>query len=235
MFKTEVVPSQFYGWSTGTILNVTESNVKVSFDGEAEEEDVGLLIGSKDISPYGSYTGGNEWRDKIAKGDIIDCLDTAANWYQATVLNVESKELAAGRSAKRLYVGYRTYSEDGTKKDKEEKSFHGWSETYDEWINANSLRVQRKGTVARLGRVTCKKSIDEEDKVKIEDASDLLINSINNQETYAIVRSGDKGKSEAVVSFFNVFGMEGGFDRILARITNREKLTTYSKFLILTF
>jgi len=42
-----------------------------------------------------------------------------------------------------LYVGYRIYTEEGTKTDLKGKKFEGWSESFDEYISAYSLRIQR--------------------------------------------------------------------------------------------
>ena len=39
-------------------------------------------------------------------------------------------------------LGYRTYDENGDKRDHDGKKYFGWSSRYDEWISVTSPRVQ---------------------------------------------------------------------------------------------
>jgi len=66
-----------------------------------------------------------------------------------------------------------------------------------------------------------KKALDEEDKEKphVEDTTDVLLNSVEGEEIYAILRP-EKVKSAAVANMFNAFGKEGGFDKILQRMAD---------------
>ena len=222
IIKTETVPLQICGWSTGRILAIEGGKVlKISVDGEPAEEDAEKVPNdSRNIAPYGSRTGGNEWRLALKKGDIIDCLDTAATWYQSTVLDRKEDNKAL--------IGFRVYTKDGPKKDKEGNAYNGWSSTYDEWVDIFSIRIQRPGTIAKIGGIACKKSLDEEEKTKagIDDTSDVLVNSAVGKEVFCITRP-DKVRSEVPISILNSFGKEDGFQKMLLRLNDKSKPIAY--------
>lgn len=92
------------------------------------------------IAPLGFRTKGWEWRNAIKEGDRIDIFDTLGVWFLGTAMNVRT---IYGKNEKEIYVGYRIYTEDGTKKDNLGRNHEGWSENYDEWIPAYSLRLQK--------------------------------------------------------------------------------------------
>lgn len=95
---------------------------------------------SPKIAPARFRTKGWEWRDALKKDDRVDIFDTIGNWFLGTVVNVRA---LSGKNIKEIFVGYRIYSEDGTKLDNMGKKHEGWSESYDEWIPAYSLRLQQ--------------------------------------------------------------------------------------------
>ncbi len=218
---------RFSGWSTGTITATTETTVKVSFDGEPAEEDTELPRTSPNLAPLGAHSGGIEWRQGLKKGSLIDCMDTTAAWYRSTVLETR-EDLINGKQVLMVKIGYRRYEETGSKKDSEGNLYNGWSSTYDEWVNAFSIRIKRPDTIAKIGKIMCKKALDEEDKEKphVEDTTDVLLNSVEGEEIYAILRP-EKVKSAAVANMFNAFGKEGGFDKILQRMADKSKPVPY--------
>lgn len=61
-------------------------------------------------------------------------------WLLGTVLSVHKLE---EKEFPELKVGFRVYCEKGSKQDKDGKYYEGWSETYDELIPANSVRIQK--------------------------------------------------------------------------------------------
>ena len=90
------------------------------------------------IAPHRSRTGDWEWRGHIKAEDQIDIFDTQGYWFLGTALETRTEN-----AVREIRVGYRIYSTDGTKKDKTGRLHEGWSEQYDEWIPAYSMRLQR--------------------------------------------------------------------------------------------
>ena len=95
---------------------------------------------SPKLAPYQLRTAGWEWRDALKADDRVDIFDTQGHWFFGTVLN---KRALGREGAQEVYVGYRIYTADGTKSDVRGRKHEGWSESYDEWIPAYSIRLQR--------------------------------------------------------------------------------------------
>ena len=227
IIKKEEDPISLVGWSTGNVEEKSENTLKVSYDGEPEACDKNISINSNEISPYGTHTFGKEWRDNLIKNSNCDCLDTAATWLRATVLEIKSQKVEnSTREIKNVKVGYRFYDVNGEKVDPEGRSFYGWGLKYDEWLNAFSLRVQNANTLGKIGVIKCKKSEDTEEKMLPDDTSDVLLNSINSKEIFAIPRQ-ERLKCVLLVQLLNLFGQEGGFDKILSRIKSRDKILSF--------
>lgn len=134
----------------------------------------------------GSRTEGWEWRDRIKENDRIDIFDTMGHWFLGTVLKTHKIKDAAGIEVPEVYVGYRIYSEDGTKLDNQNRRHEGWSERYDEWIPAYSIRLQRfcfmqsycvdrPNSITKLGTVYCRWALDS-DPLACDDSPDILFN-----------------------------------------------------------
>ena len=126
------------------------------------------------------FTAGWEWRDAIKPDDRVDIFDTQGHWFLGTVIKVRETS-----REKEVLVGYRVYMATGTKKDQSGRRHEGWSEQYDEWIPANSIRLQRQlvlitlhgyrpNSVTKLGTVYCRKYLDNEAPAP-EDSSDILL------------------------------------------------------------
>lgn len=94
---------------------------------------------SQKIAPYGTRTKGWEWRDQLKPEDRVDIFDTQGHWFLGTVLETKVEDGVT----KKLYIGFRIYTPDGTKKDAQGRSHEGWSEQYDMWISSYSIRIQR--------------------------------------------------------------------------------------------
>lgn len=214
------------GWSTGIIKEITQENdVVILLDGMEEEDKLIVPLNSLNIAPYGMYTGGNEWRKELKEGSLIDCMDTINIWYQSTIMEAENREIK-GKSVYMVKVGYRRYKEDGLKGDEKKKRYNGWSNKYDDWLNPYSLKIQRPGTIARFGKIACKKLLDEDEHEIIDDTNDILINCIENYNTYAVLRP-VKSRSKAIVEIVNTFGEIGGFTNIINNISDQNTSTTY--------
>lgn len=216
--RIEVVKkeSDLEGWTTGTVLDKVHDKISVSFDGNPQVS-LTLPCSSREIAPYGTYTEGNEWRLKLSKGDLIDCLDTSGCWYRSTVLEADYAV-----PVPKVYVGYRVYQEDGKKKDVDGRTFQGWSKSFDEWLEVFSLRVQLAGCMSKDGYMECRTGDREYDKLAIDDSRDMLMNSPRGVKTFCVQRQ-EKESPEIVVNLLNAFGAEGGFDKIIARLSDKER------------
>ena len=147
-------------WSRAKIISVLENHVKISFLNEKETFNryefnilTSLLMTTRgnryldkvtsanELAPFGTKTSDYEWRMSIQKGDIIDVCDTSNVWYNSTVIDVRVEE-DGENEIKQIFVGYRTYDENGDKIDTEGRRFFGWSSRYDEWLTVTNPRVQ---------------------------------------------------------------------------------------------
>ena len=147
--KIDAVKSEtIYGdkvvaWAVATIEKTELDMIYCEFDGFADSPAKGIFNKtSVKIAPYNTRTVGWEWRNKIKENERIDIFDTQGNWFLGTVLS--KREIKKGDNTYiDFHVGYRIYSEDGTKIDNKGGKFEGWSEQYDEWIPAYSIRLQQ--------------------------------------------------------------------------------------------
>ncbi len=223
VLKKETEPIPVLGWTTGTVEERNGDVLLVSCDGESDRAVRSIPLASREIAPCGSYIVQNDWREALKKGDIVDCMDPSGAWYRSTVIEVKSFfDGKADKNVTKLFIGYRTYQEDGVKKDTAGRPYQGWSSSYDEWIKLYSLRVQQATSISRIGTILCRKGDDEFDKEAIDDTSDILLNSLVSKEIYCIMRP-DKDSHEYIVTLLNMFGEMGGFDKLLARFNNKEK------------
>lgn len=90
------------------------------------------------IAPLGTFTNDWDWRYDIKVGDNIDCIDHEKDWYKSTVLETRISRNPDGEEVREVYVGFRTYDEEGSKTDDEGRKFFGWSEKYDEWLGVTA-------------------------------------------------------------------------------------------------
>ena len=123
VLKSEKEPLLMVGWTTGIVMERKEELLVVAYDGETEALDKIFPILSDEIAPYGTHTGGKEWRTELKKGSQIDCIDSVGVWYPSTVIDVQTfVEGKAKRTVVKLFVGFRIYDESGSRKDEE----HEW-------------------------------------------------------------------------------------------------------------
>eukprot|EP00826_Nyctotherus_ovalis_P045331 TRINITY_DN5006_c0_g1_i2.p3 TRINITY_DN5006_c0_g1~~TRINITY_DN5006_c0_g1_i2.p3 ORF type:complete len:101 (-),score=17.30 TRINITY_DN5006_c0_g1_i2:91-393(-) len=95
-------------------------------------------MNSSEIAPLGTRTGDWTWRERLGVDDVVDVFDTQGKWYLGTILEVTPTETKANK----LKVGFRVYLAEGTKSDSKGK-YEGWSSTYDAYLSAYSIRIQR--------------------------------------------------------------------------------------------
>ena len=216
------------GWTTGRIEDRNNDSITVSYDGETENFDKLLPISTSDISPFGSFTGGNEWREQLKKLDIVDCMDSNSCWYKSTILDIQTfTEGKYNRSVPKIFVCYRVYEGENLTKDSEGRSYNGLGQNFDEWLPLYSLRVQKKDTLSKKGIIKPKRLVmGYYEKPELDDTEDILLNSPQNENIYAIFRP-DKAKSKTLVLMLSLFGKQGGFQKILKRISNKEKILSF--------
>lgn len=139
LLKAERLSSgRLESWVRGTIRRINGNELHCSFDGYPDTETYEFSRNEHKISPIGSRTGNWEWREKLAKKDRVDALDTQHKWYLGTVLDTRVKP----DGIKEVYIGYRFYAPDGTKTDENNERYEGWSNQYDVWINQYSISIQ---------------------------------------------------------------------------------------------
>eukprot|EP00826_Nyctotherus_ovalis_P017656 TRINITY_DN15212_c0_g4_i2.p1 TRINITY_DN15212_c0_g4~~TRINITY_DN15212_c0_g4_i2.p1 ORF type:complete len:148 (-),score=43.81 TRINITY_DN15212_c0_g4_i2:376-819(-) len=146
-------------------------------------------------------------------------MDSTGDWYRATVLEVTSIKIR-GKNVIMLKVGFKRYTNGGTKKDNEGREYEGWKEIYDELVNAFSLRVQRADSIGKIGKINCRKEAEEPSK---DDVNDVLLNEIKG--IYATLKP--RKTSKALIDAINKFGAKGGFKNMLDKI--KERSCSYSK------
>lgn len=203
--------------------------ITVSYDGEADDFDKTLPIASPDISPYASHTGGLEWKEQIKKNNIVDCMHKSYNWIKSTISEVkEFTEGKSNRSVPKVFVCYRIYHENKETNGNDINSFNGLGTIADEWLNLYSLRIQQEGLLSKKGIIKIFKPDDLPEKPEFYDYTDILLNSVRNKEIFAIVRT-VSAKSELVVRLLNNFGKENGFQKILQKISSKEKIIPLGK------
>jgi hypothetical protein len=211
------------GWSTGTVLERDDKEFVIAWDGD-NEDSFKIPISSKVIAPYGTYTRGKEWRTSLKVGDLVDCCDTGGMWYLSTVLKTDYIA-----QPPKVFIGYRIYKEDGKKIDSDGKTYQGWSSSFDEWVDAFSLRIQAAKSLSHEGYIECKSGDREYDKFTVNDTCDIILNSPGGLFNFCIERT-DKESSEFVVNLLNEFGVNNGFDKILERL--KGKALIFGMFLL---
>lgn len=98
------------------------------------------------IAPSGTYTKDWDWRFRINPRDNIDACDDFGHWYCSTVLDTSFNPntcLIAAPLIEKIKLGYRYYTQNGTKLDSQGSFYEGWSEAYDEWVPVISMRIQK--------------------------------------------------------------------------------------------
>ena len=115
-----------------------------------------------------------------------------------------------------VLVGFRLYSPDGSKTDEEGKKFDGWSARFDEWISLWSPKIAKLHTHSKPKGGKATRQYEE---TVIDDSNDQPIKE-GDKIIYAVIRP-RKSKSYLLIQCLNLFGEEGGYDKILGKITDK--------------
>ena len=169
---------------------------------------------SPEISHIGKYLKENDWKHELKIGDEVDGFDKAKVWYPSTILNFKQHTQSNGRLWTLVRVGFRVFTPSGQKTDDEGKKYIGWSRRFDEWIPLWSPRI------AKLHSYTWRKYYKglRRARALIDDSTDSKINE-NSSQTYAVLRP-RLNKSSLLIECLNLFGSEGGYDKILSLLIN---------------
>ncbi len=141
--RTEYVQGEkVQGWAPSLVVEADADSVCCEPEAFVESARERFDRKGNKLAPYGFRSGDWSWRDKISAGERLDIFDTQGVWFLGTVLDVKETEVK-GKKVKEYYVGYRIYLSEGTKMDSKGRAYEGWSEQYDAWIPAYSLRLQK--------------------------------------------------------------------------------------------
>lgn len=173
---------------------------------------------SSDIAPLGEHSNDQQWKTELKEGDEVDAFDKAKVWYASTILEMKDQSDNEGRSWPMIRVGFRLYREDANKTDEEGKKYEGWSSRFDEWVPLWSPKVAKLYTHAKPkgGRG----AVRMYEETVIDDSTDPQIKE-GEPMIYAVIRP-SKCKSYLLVQCLNLFGELGGYDRLLAKMTDKE-------------
>ena len=142
--KVEVVfAERVQSWAVATIEKIEQGKLFCEFDGINDYTSKETFdINSSRIAPYNFRTAGWEWRDQIKENERMDILDNQGKWFLGTVLQ-KREFIMKEQKFQECYVCYRIYTEDGSKTDNKGRRHEGWSEQYDCWIPAYSIKIQK--------------------------------------------------------------------------------------------
>lgn len=116
-----------------------------------------------------------------------------------------------------VLLGFRVFTPDGAKTDEEGRKFDGWSSRFDEWLPLWSPKVAKvyshaKPKGSKVVRQDQETVIDDSNDPQIKEGEDMI---------YAVIRP-RKSKSYLLIQCLNLFGQEGGYEKILAKIADKE-------------
>lgn len=207
-------------WSHAQVVAVSDTHITISYFDEKDElnKELSKTANANEIAPYKKRCTDYEWRENLNDGDEVDASDTSNVWYNATVLRTRIRKVDE-KNIKEIFIGYRVYDEEeGDRYDSEGRKFIGWSSKYDEWFSIANPRIRQKNSMAK--KFFMGSSSNNEDVV-LDDANDKIY-SIEGQRIYGLTRPGHC-KSIFTVGLVNKFGEQGGFDKILQRISDIER------------
>jgi len=200
-------------WAYGTVVEVDGDELRIHFDADIEKCDRFLPRNSAYVQPFESHKEHIQWRFEIQENDLLDCYDTASDWYNCTITGIRTTVIETGEEATEVKIAYRVYQEDGGKSD-EIGNFRGWSKKYDEWLNVHDPRIQKYDSMAK--RYVANSKCEE---YLVDDSQDLL--GLDDPESFAVPRDA-KCASRAYLDLIDFMGSQGGYDRIIEKIQDRE-------------
>ena len=169
----------------------------MKFENDCIESDKSVNRFSSTIAQLGEHSRDYEWKNGLKIGDEVDASHDLASWQPSTILGFDELIHPNGRAWKLAKIGFRVYTSTGCDIDSQGNRFQGLNSQYDEWMPLCSSNIARLHSYAR----------------EIYDSSDTIIRGNKNQ-VYAVFRP-LLSKSFLLTECLNVFGSEGGYDKIL--------------------
>jgi hypothetical protein len=163
---------------------------------------------SEEIAPYGAYTEKNEWRLRLAEGDVVDYFSPIKAWLQSTITEIKQENNSTKAKIRSKWCQKAELIEEIEEKISED------------WVDILSLRIQKKNSILIGNSTQYQQGIYTFDKESINDEKDVLLNSPCGQEIYCVQRLG-KESTATIVVLMNILGKEGGFDKILSKIKEK--------------
>ena len=138
-------------------------------------------------------------------------------WSPSTILDIREQVKSNGRSWQEALIGFRIFTPKGTKIDENGNKYNGWDKKYDEIITLWSPRIHKlyikTWPYGFKGHKISKLQIDESSDPKVKE---------NDNQIYAVYRP-LICTSHLLIDCLNLFGFEGGYDKMLDLI-NKENL-----------
>ena len=135
-------------------------------------------------------------------------------WSPSTILDIREQTKTNGRSWQEALIGFRIFTPKGTKIDENGNKYNGWDKKYDEIVTLWSPRIHKlyikTWPYGFKGHKISKLQIDESSDPKVKE---------NDNQIYAVYRP-LICTSHLLTDCLNLFGSEGGLDKILDLIIN---------------
>ena len=202
-------------WGIAIITFINQDTLELQFENDSDMYNRSVYRFSPEIAQIGKNFREYGWKHELRIGDEVDGFDKAKVWYPSTILGFKNHTESNGRSLPLVYVGFRVFTPDGVKKDKDGNRFNGWSYRFDEWVPLWSLKI------AKLHHYTWPRYYKglKGAKVLIDDNNDPKVKENENQ-AYAVLRP-KLNSSSLLIECLNLFGSEGGYDKILDLILSK--------------
>ena len=174
---------------------------------------------SSKIAQLSKYSSDSNWKHELKIGDEVDAIDIDKIWYPSTIIELREHFNPNGRSWIDAKIGFRVYTPTGSKMDNEGNKFDGWNSQYDEWIPLWSPEIAKLNSCSWQSYTEYK----IKQKVLIDDRKDPQIGENENQ-VYVVFRP-NLSTSYLLVECLNLFGSEGGYDKIIDLLKNKNTVS----------
>ena len=177
-------------WSRGKILSNEYNLVKVRFSNDNYDS----YIQNKyfELAQLGTREQDFDWRENISEGDEVDYYNIRKDWKRYKVLEIEIEENSYDEDVRLLKL----------KKTEDQENEYDFDSTIS--VRAQSPAVAPPGKYSNRGE-------------GIDDSDDEIFLSMINTDKFAIMRNNSIYSTSSIylIKYINLFGENGGFDRLL--------------------
>jgi hypothetical protein len=196
-------------WAKATVVQVEDELIQVIFDNDSISNSLYFWWYSPELDRYDPHSKVEECRNDFSVGDIIDSHDGAKVWYASTIIGKQVIHETDDSSFTKLLVGFRIFDPSGEKTDDMGRRYIGWPNSFDEWINASSPRIQKYLTYAKNFEES-KALLGRQLEETFEDQLDMLLYSkVPSKPVFGVIRN--KCRSGLLVTLLNRLGQQGVF------------------------